>query len=285
MNQRICFHNKYNRLYKNTALNYTLVMMTKRAGFTILETMIVLAVSSAILVSTILIFSGQQRRAQFTQGLRDIESKLREVQNDVSTGKYPAISGVSCSADYTNLGGPILSGRPGATPGTSLDCMLMGKAVVFNQSGMDIYTLIGNRYLNTQRDPVRSTSEAKIRVAQSLTENYQFKYGVEVYDRPPQQHNTLVFISSVDASRISTDSIYESSNQVVRVHSGAIGAATPTDADIRSIATGSDFSALSLCVRYGSVVGGVLRQGITLTPAVAGIATRLEGDLGSIECI
>jgi type II secretory pathway pseudopilin PulG len=45
-------------------------------GFTIIETMIFLAVSGALLASSLLLVSGSQNKSQFNNAVRDLNRKL-----------------------------------------------------------------------------------------------------------------------------------------------------------------------------------------------------------------
>ncbi len=108
-----------------TGLNHEL-------GFTIIETIIFLAVSSALVMTAIATLSGQQRKTEFNQGIRDIESQLRDVVNDVSTGLYENGVGFSCSVPP--------SGRPtftstSAPQGSNSGCLIIGRVVQFAPGG------------------------------------------------------------------------------------------------------------------------------------------------------
>ncbi|HSX44369.1 MAG TPA: hypothetical protein VLE69_03715, partial [Candidatus Saccharimonadales bacterium] len=81
-------------------------------GFTIVETMIVLAVTGFMFFSAMLFISGQQAKTEFTQAAHETEAKINDVLNDVSTGVYNNKGDFRC--DY-------IGGSPGngiiITPG------------------------------------------------------------------------------------------------------------------------------------------------------------------------
>lgn len=72
-------------------------------GYTIIETIIFLAVTGAVFASTITIVSGQQARTEFTQAVRDVQTRIQDISNDVTTGFYHNPGTLRCNA---NPGGP-----------------------------------------------------------------------------------------------------------------------------------------------------------------------------------
>lgn len=102
--------------------------MRNRGGFTIVESLIALAISSALFVIMMVMFNGRQARVEFSQGMRDIEAYILDVANDVRNGYYPN-SNQKC---IVNSG--VLSFDPGipAAQGTSSDCIFAGKILLFD---------------------------------------------------------------------------------------------------------------------------------------------------------
>lgn len=96
-------------------------------GYTIVETLIFLAVSGAMFISAAAFINGRQSRAEFSTGVRDFESVIGDVANDVSNGYFGTSDGLSCSIN------PDGSIRPstGSTMklGSNGVCMFIGKAL------------------------------------------------------------------------------------------------------------------------------------------------------------
>lgn len=116
--------------------------MKNRGGFTIVETIITLAVSSVLFVTVMLLFSGRQGRIEFYQGLRDVDVQIRDIANDVRNGYIPTVSGgFSCSFDDSGVVS-ITSGSSGAN-----NCIFAGKAIFIDSEGGQIitYTLAGRQ--------------------------------------------------------------------------------------------------------------------------------------------
>lgn len=55
-------------------------------GFTIVETMIVLAVSGVLFISMVGVIQGQQNKIQFKNSMTDVVSQVQSIIGQVSTG-------------------------------------------------------------------------------------------------------------------------------------------------------------------------------------------------------
>lgn len=124
-------------------------------GFTIMETMIFLAVSGALFTSALLLVSGQQAKTEFYQGVRDLNSQIQDVLNDISTGYYSSPSG-----GFTCLGGPtgpvVSTLVPINAQGTNDGCIFIGRVLAFGDNNdpaptntLNIFNVIGNRLTGT----------------------------------------------------------------------------------------------------------------------------------------
>ncbi len=150
------------------------VRQAASSGYTIIETMIFLAVSSALFISVVLLVSGQQRRTEFAQAVRDLQSRITDIQNDVATGHYFETSNFTCdtgtlpmrpaappvfdpSTDADVVDGGSLRPRAyqvpesGSTPGKNDECMFIGQGIQFNPQAategntMRAYSIMGRR--------------------------------------------------------------------------------------------------------------------------------------------
>lgn len=122
--------------------------MKNRGGFTILETIITLTVSSMLFVTVMLAFNGRQGRVEFSQGLRDIEAYIMDVANDVQDGYYPKLTNLICATP--NIDNPVISFDLSNTSpqGSNNSCIFAGKAMYFNDSDKQsiiTYTLAGRK--------------------------------------------------------------------------------------------------------------------------------------------
>lgn len=131
-----------------------------QSGYTIVEVMLFLAISTGLFVMMSALISGQQSRAQFTASVREVESTVQSIINDVDTGYFPGAGGRinECpSSSAANL------------QGTNDRCIFAGKAVQFGVSGnpgqYNVYTLVGRRLTTaTPKTDVKDIEEAKAKV-------------------------------------------------------------------------------------------------------------------------
>ena len=126
-------------------------MQRVSGGYTILEVMIFLAVSTILLAAAANLISGHQSQVQFDVGMRDIQTKLQDWINDVATG----FSGgdptqLKCTVGNGPTDRPVISTNgPSATP----DCIFIGKVIQFTdkssnqdqKSTLYAYSIFGRR--------------------------------------------------------------------------------------------------------------------------------------------
>ena len=153
-------------------------------GYTILEVMIFIAVSSLMLVMAISAFSGRQADVEFTQAVRDLESRIQDSINDVSTGYFFNSGNYNCT-----VGGSGVSITTGGSDkqGESDDCLFIGKAIQLAPSSgsnkLSIFTLVGARSVfngpNAGAD-VSSVAEAGPEVVDGATETIDLQWGMRV---------------------------------------------------------------------------------------------------------
>lgn len=133
-------------------------------GFTIVETVIFLAVSSGLFVSAMLMMSGQQAKTEFRQAYGETRSQLDDVANDVSTGYYSSPNNVLC-ARSGSTGLPTFYTQAGQEKGTSSGCIFLGRAVQLGLGGaantkLAVYTVGGFR-LTSSGQPTSTMSAAQ----------------------------------------------------------------------------------------------------------------------------
>lgn len=115
-------------------------------GYTIVEVLIFLAVSALLFGSTMVLLAGRQAKAQFTNAVRDFETRILDVANDVSNGYYQSPGDIRCNAI-----GSITVSESGGEQGANKDCILLGRVIKLGYgSGQEgekygVYTLIGKR--------------------------------------------------------------------------------------------------------------------------------------------
>lgn len=160
---------------------------SSQPGYTIVEVMMFLAITGVLLTSALLVFSGRQARTQFSQSVRETESKLRTSINEVASGYYPNSSDFSCSAPAG--GGPALSSGTANEQGTNEGCIFLGKVLHFKEgSEVKLYTVVGlQKTSGSDSTEVTTLQEAKPTLIASPsgntpdnTEDFVIPWGVKV---------------------------------------------------------------------------------------------------------
>jgi prepilin-type N-terminal cleavage/methylation domain-containing protein len=115
-------------------------------GFTLIETMIVLAVTGLLFVVIAASLSGRQNTAEFMQAIQSTQSQIQQTINQVAQGFYPNETNFNC----VNGAGTVQITAGSNSQGTNQDCIFLGKVLQFGVQGTNperyqTFTLAGLR--------------------------------------------------------------------------------------------------------------------------------------------
>lgn len=209
----------------------------KAQGFTIMETLIVLAVTSTLFVIIAATLSGRQQRTQFEQAVNDIRAQIQQVINDVGTGFYPSTNNFSCSAGAF---GPTI-GAGSTTQGENTGCIFLGKAIQFSAAGdenaYNIIPIAGLQRTNAGTE-VATYAEASPRAISpstsdlsvpDLAEKKKLQYGLKAYSMTYGTTNTPIgtFVVASSLASYSGGTLVSSSQQlnIIPITTSTLGSA------------------------------------------------------------
>ena len=136
-------------------------------GFTVVETLIVLAVTGSLFVSAALLINGRQNKTNFQVGSRNLQQQFQQVINESRTGFYPNGGNLTCDVPHGGSQNLTL-GTGAAEQGANSGCILVGKALVFDgtdakKGQYSVYSLAGQRSTDGSMDgDVKTPAEAHL---------------------------------------------------------------------------------------------------------------------------
>lgn len=144
-------------------------------GYTIVEAMIFLAVSAALLASAMLLLNGQQRRTEFSARVREFDAKLQSIISNVASGYYNNTGMTSCTVS----GGTITVTTTSGSVGSNSDCTFIGQYLSLPASSdkFIITSYAGLRRVGTPPKEVQNLTEANPTPIASTAETYKLLGG------------------------------------------------------------------------------------------------------------
>lgn len=161
-------------------------------GYTIIEVMIVLAVSGLIFLMAISFISGKQEHSSFVAGVDQMASEIQDTIQQVGSGEYSDIP-INCTPGNGVVPdiSPTFSGTPSPTQGqgTNSGCVFVGKFIHFwtasGPSSYEVFTLAGNRLIGGTTNPAASISDVAP-VPVYPTDPYNAEYDLTTQDTIPE---------------------------------------------------------------------------------------------------
>lgn len=186
----------------------------KARGFTIVETLIVLAVTGALFAAIAVTLSGRQQKTQFQQAINNVHSQIQEVINEVSTGFYPNTGNFTCDAAAT---GPVFTATP-SPQGENPDCTFIGKVMQFGVGTNDpeqfnVYSLAGLRRdssgneVRTYGRPNSTAAEPSVLTRPGTVQANRLQYGLSTlrvtYPSSAANASAFAFVNSLEGASLS----------------------------------------------------------------------------------
>lgn len=245
----------------------------KAQGFTIIETLVVLAVSAGLFVAVAATLGGRQGRTEFSQSIQDIRTQIQQVANDVSAGFYPDTNNYTCTPAGT---GPSFSSGS-SEQGGNTGCIFLGKVIQFQIAGTSdpeqfkVYTLAGLQQDSTGAE-VTTYSAARPKVVAPTTTNPGtpdastkgvLKYGVTTkeayYGAVKTNIGAVAFLNSLSPGTGSSSSQHIN---VIPVSGTVLNASAPAGAQAIENNIASSSMNVSSGVKLCFVSGGSNQSGL-----------------------
>jgi hypothetical protein len=184
---------------------------SKSSGFTIVETMIALAVSMALFLGAVLLINGKQHTTAFNQGIRSLQTQFKQTIGEVSSGYFVNDGSLKC---VDGGGFPDVSSSGTDMQGTNIDCLFLGKVIQFgvpgvNDEGYNVYTVVGLKKgvtggtvsLNASGARVIARSSVDTTPVPDMYDTHSLPYGMKVsstyYTTHPGSVASVGFITNL----------------------------------------------------------------------------------------
>lgn len=203
-------------------------------GYTLVEIMIVLAVSGFMFLIAANFINGKQEKAAFTQGSNDMGSRLQKTVEDITDGHYSDVP-LTCNVVGSHLVvNTTATGSQGQTP----DCVFLGKIVRFYDAGSgqrdhySVYSVAADR--NITDFPNSLVSAIYGLTSKSLVPQSLYVKRMDVIDAGGSNHNhvfNIGFLQGLGNIDVTTGTYLSGAQQPVQLvyantTSGSEGAIT-----------------------------------------------------------
>lgn len=177
----------------------------KQRGFTIIEVLIVLAVTAAMFLLAVLSINGKQDTAEFQQSINDVRSSLQQEIDNVSAGDYSDTGNFTCDG----TGGSLVIAKGVNKQGSNTGCVYLGKVLQFAVKSTSPQQFIAYPVAGLQSNTGTLTSAAPDVIAPGIATNRgvfpdasissALHYGLNVVSMTSGGHNigAVAFISSL----------------------------------------------------------------------------------------
>lgn len=134
------------------------------AGFTIVEVLIVLAVTGGLFASAVTLLNGRQNKTDFYTAINDMQQQMQQVINETASGYYPGDNTFSCTPHGAS-NYPKIDTLGVSEQGTRNGCIFLGKVVQFGSPEFTdpekytVWPIVGNQ-LDSSGDPVTTIADA-----------------------------------------------------------------------------------------------------------------------------
>lgn len=137
-------------------------------GFTIVEVMIVLAVTSAILISAMSLIGRSQNRTTFSQAVNDINTQISSMSNNVANGYFASTLPPSKDCNAPGSSGVPVFVTHGANTNNG-SCVYLGRIIQFTKN-QDFYfhNVMGRRQVGNPAKEATNMGEAEPQIIEPI---------------------------------------------------------------------------------------------------------------------
>jgi hypothetical protein len=252
-------------------------MDRRRAGYTIVEVTLFLAITAMLFVIALIGTGNTIRSTRFTDSGRSLQAFVQRQYDAIINGLNTRPGQEQCAA------GSVTTGTS-QTPGTS-DCLLMGRLLVFaqNSSTITIYNVIGTEPAGvdySQTDKALITAFNPRAVTNTGVTTYDIPWGAPLSGSKRigdgEAVDALLLVRSPKSSRI-VNYVYDAPSTIGTAIVDAAGSAVvPADANTSKTA--------NFCIKNYDGVGLPAKLVVTDAPTQSAVQIFFDADSGGDEC-
>ncbi|HSX45516.1 MAG TPA: prepilin-type N-terminal cleavage/methylation domain-containing protein [Candidatus Saccharimonadia bacterium] len=220
---------------------------TKPLGYTIVEIMVVLAVSGVMFLIAATFINGKQAKAAFTAGVNETSSELQDLIEQVNDGRY---SDIPQTCQYN---GSISFPGSATKQGENSTCVFLGKVLHFTgganppYNNYEVASIAGGRINPSTGQPITDVGSASPTIIPDLTIDKQVPQQLDVSQVTVTDTDNSVFSTLALGFMQSQGSISSSGNlrsgaQTISLYAlkgspGNKGSALSTLGDLRPVSS------------------------------------------------
>lgn len=216
-----------------------------RAGFTIVETMVVLAVIGLLFVLIAGTLSGRQRQSEFTVAINDARAQIQQVIDQIQNGYYAHGNNFTCNVS----GGAVTFSGGGEDLGQNGKCVFLGNVLHFQQGDparAQVYSVAGSRTATSL-----STANPTVVPLAYSDEEIKLQYGLGVakmrYGGGTGTQALAILASPLDAT-----ADVDSGNFQVDVYGMPLSSVAPvSEASVNTALNSISKSTVEICFKSG----------------------------------
>ncbi len=152
-----------------------ILLEDRKQGFTIIEVMIVMAVTSVIFFMATQFISGKEQYNAFKIAANNLQTEYKQILDNVSNGYYPP-QNFNCMVSEAGTK-PYLSSIANFSQGANWGCIFLGDAVQVQPTQLIIYPIIGNRQSSNGNNATSLIDDSTTAIVSSIIEPEHYSYG------------------------------------------------------------------------------------------------------------
>lgn len=171
--------------------------MSNKHGFTIIETMLFLAISGALTVAVLVGAGASISQQRYRDSVNSLSNFLQQQYSDVTSVRNDRDSAWSCNA----VTGPVVDQTGGTSRGAT-ECVVVGKYVSLSDKTVTVQTVIGKASVIGGTSDIDTLNNSELAVTDLDKQTYTVEWGAAMQkaDKTPSATTMLIVRSPVTGS-------------------------------------------------------------------------------------
>jgi type II secretory pathway pseudopilin PulG len=170
---------------------------SNKHGFTIIETMLFLAISGALTIAVLVGAGASISQQRYRDSVNSLSNFLQQQYSDVTSVRNDRDSGWSCNA----VTGPVADGTGGISRGAT-ECVVVGKYISLSDKTVTVQTVIGKANVVGGSGDIDTLTNSELTLTDFDKQTYTIEWGaaMQKINKTPTATTILIVRSPVTGS-------------------------------------------------------------------------------------